>query len=246
MPSSSNYSDVDWNVVGDEVVTHLRDLLRLDTRNPPGNETLAAEYLRGVLEQEGIACEIVGPAPNRGTIVARLKGDGSEPPLLLMWYHQLPKFSDKSGQSVFAALNQSGLPGVPTAFQEVIGSGEVRESMQTRTCPCWTSDSPTTLRAGSSACGPGLFQRECPPQASPPRPIAAEGVLDSSAAAFESRLPVPFLVEGVMNVDRSVVIGMRFVVAHRTAEQFAPLRLYADPATDGEPLPPGSTTRAIL
>jgi len=84
MPSSSKYSDVDWDVVGDEVVTHLRDLLRLDTRNPPGNETLAAEYLRGVLEQEGIACEIVGPAPNRGTIVARLKGDGSEPPLLLM------------------------------------------------------------------------------------------------------------------------------------------------------------------
>ncbi len=84
MPTSSKYSNIDWDVAGDEVVTHFRDLLRLDTRNPPGNETLAAEYLRGVLEQEGIACEIVGPAANRGTIVARLKGDGSEPPLLLM------------------------------------------------------------------------------------------------------------------------------------------------------------------
>ena len=84
MTTSSKQNDVDWNMVEDEVVTHLRNLLRLDTRNPPGNETLAAEYLRGVLEQEGIACEIVGPAANRGTIVARLKGDGSEPPLLLM------------------------------------------------------------------------------------------------------------------------------------------------------------------
>ncbi len=84
MSTSSTYSDIDWGVVGDEAVTHLRDLLRLDTRNPPGNETLAAEYLRRVLEQEGIACEIVGPAPDRGTIVARLKGDGSAPPLLLM------------------------------------------------------------------------------------------------------------------------------------------------------------------
>ena len=84
MPTSSKHSDVDWDVVRDEVVTHLRNLLRLDTRNPPGNETLAAEYLRAVLEQEGIACEIVGPAPNCGTIVARIKGDGSEPPLLLM------------------------------------------------------------------------------------------------------------------------------------------------------------------
>jgi acetylornithine deacetylase/succinyl-diaminopimelate desuccinylase-like protein len=84
MPTSNQLRDVDWNVVGDEVITYMRNLLRLDTRNPPGNETLAAEYLRGILEQEGIACEIVGPGPDRGSIVARLKGDGSAPPLLLM------------------------------------------------------------------------------------------------------------------------------------------------------------------
>ena len=84
MPTSNQLQDVDWNVVWDEVITYMRNLLRLDTRNPPGNETLAAEYLRGILEQEGIACEIVGPGPDRGSIVARLKGDGSAPPLLLM------------------------------------------------------------------------------------------------------------------------------------------------------------------
>ena len=49
-----------------------------------------------------------------------------------------------------------------------------------------------------------------------------------------------------MHVDRSVVIGMGFIVAHRTAEQLAPLLSDADPTTDGEPLPPGSTTRAVL
>src|SRR5258708_17754056 len=163
-----------------------------------------------------------------------------------MWYQQLPRFSDKSGQSVLAALNQSGLPGVPAAFQEVIDSGAVRESRQTGTCSFRTSDSPTTLRAGSSACGPGLLQRDCPPQASPLRPVAAEGVLDFSAAAFELRLPVPLLVEGVMPIDGGVVIGMAFIVADRTAEQLAPLLFAAHPATDGEPLPPGSTARAIL
>ena len=84
MSISSKQNDIDWDVVGDEVITNLRNLLRLDTRNPPGNETLAAEYLRGILEQEGITCEIVGPAPHRGTIVARLKGNGSASPLLLM------------------------------------------------------------------------------------------------------------------------------------------------------------------
>src|SRR3954470_6456 len=69
---------------GDEVVAHLRSLLRLDTRNPPGNEILAANYLRDVLARDGIVIEIVGPSPDRASIVACLRGDGSEPPLLLM------------------------------------------------------------------------------------------------------------------------------------------------------------------
>ncbi|HEX6484567.1 MAG TPA: M20/M25/M40 family metallo-hydrolase [Ktedonobacteraceae bacterium] len=84
MTTFSGYTYIDWNAVGDEVITHLRNILRLDTRNPPGNEIRAAEYIREVLQQEGIASEIVGPSPDRGTIVARLKGDGTAPPLLLM------------------------------------------------------------------------------------------------------------------------------------------------------------------
>jgi acetylornithine deacetylase/succinyl-diaminopimelate desuccinylase-like protein len=84
MPTSSQLREIEWDVVGDEVITYVRNLLRLDTRNPPGNETRAAEYLRGILEREGIDCEIVGPSPDRGTIVGRLKGDGSASPLLLM------------------------------------------------------------------------------------------------------------------------------------------------------------------
>jgi acetylornithine deacetylase/succinyl-diaminopimelate desuccinylase-like protein len=75
---------VDWDVINDEVVNHLRALLQIDTRNPPGNEIRAAEYLRDVLEREGIPCEIVGPSLDRATIVARLEGDGSEQPILLM------------------------------------------------------------------------------------------------------------------------------------------------------------------
>ena len=84
MSTSSQQKDINWDMVGDEVIAYLRDILRLDTRNPPGNEIRAAEYLRGVLRREGIASEIIGPSPDRGTIVARLKGDGSAPPLLLM------------------------------------------------------------------------------------------------------------------------------------------------------------------
>ncbi|HZU66128.1 MAG TPA: M20/M25/M40 family metallo-hydrolase [Ktedonobacteraceae bacterium] len=84
MTTTSGYSPINWNVVEDEVITHLRNILRLDTRNPPGNEIRAAEYIRDVLQADGISSEIVGPSPDRGSIVARLKGNGSAPPLLLM------------------------------------------------------------------------------------------------------------------------------------------------------------------
>ncbi|HZT99812.1 MAG TPA: hypothetical protein VFA10_09145, partial [Ktedonobacteraceae bacterium] len=74
MTTSDKVTHIDWNAIGDEIITHFRNILRIDTRNPPGNETRAAEYLREVLQREGIASEIVGPSPDRGTLVARLQG----------------------------------------------------------------------------------------------------------------------------------------------------------------------------
>lgn len=84
MAQSMNGHSIDWQTVGEETVARVRDLLRLDTRNPPGNEIRAAQYLRDLFEAEGISGEIVGPQADRATFVARLKGDGSAPPLLLM------------------------------------------------------------------------------------------------------------------------------------------------------------------
>ncbi|HEX9131504.1 MAG TPA: M20/M25/M40 family metallo-hydrolase [Ktedonobacteraceae bacterium] len=109
MPTSNQLRDNEWEAVGDEVITYVRNLLRLDTRNPPGNESRAAEYLRGILEREGIACEIVGPGPDRGTIVARLKGDGSAPPLLLMSHTDVVAVEpDKWTHDPFAAEIDDG------------------------------------------------------------------------------------------------------------------------------------------
>ena len=84
MAHPTNENQINWQEVGEETISRLRGLLRLDTRNPPGNEIRAAEYLRSLLESEGITGEIVGPGSDRGTFIARLKGDGSAPPLLLM------------------------------------------------------------------------------------------------------------------------------------------------------------------
>lgn len=84
MATVNTHTPLDWHAINEEVIEHLRNLLRLDTRNPPGNEILAANYLRSVLEKEGFECIIVGPSPERASLITRLKGDGSEPPLLLM------------------------------------------------------------------------------------------------------------------------------------------------------------------
>ena len=62
----------------------LQGLLRLDTVNPPGNETLAAEHLRAYLAAHGVASHVVGKAPERASVLARLPGSGSGPSLLLM------------------------------------------------------------------------------------------------------------------------------------------------------------------
>ncbi|MFL5733054.1 MAG: M20/M25/M40 family metallo-hydrolase [Chloroflexia bacterium] len=84
MTTSYSGNVIDWERAGEETVGFLRELLRMDTRNPPGNETMAAEYIRDVLAGEGIESVIVGPSAERGTVIARLKGDGSAAPLLLM------------------------------------------------------------------------------------------------------------------------------------------------------------------
>ena len=68
----------------DEAAGLLRDLIRLDTVNPPGNETLAAEHLRAYLEANGVACEVYARVPERANLVARIPGHGDGPRLLLL------------------------------------------------------------------------------------------------------------------------------------------------------------------
>ena len=60
------------------------ELLRTDTSNPPGNETDAAMYLERVLEQEGIETQLFALDPTRANLVARVRGNGSKRPILVM------------------------------------------------------------------------------------------------------------------------------------------------------------------
>ena len=74
----------DWARLEEETMRHFQALVRFDTSDPPGNEKPAADYLRQVLEKEGIAVQTFALEPNRPNVVARLKGNGSKRPLLLM------------------------------------------------------------------------------------------------------------------------------------------------------------------
>jgi acetylornithine deacetylase/succinyl-diaminopimelate desuccinylase-like protein len=67
-----------------EVASLTRRLIRVDTTNPPGNETAAAELLRDYLEAAGVECELYARVPERANLVARIRGRGDGPSLALL------------------------------------------------------------------------------------------------------------------------------------------------------------------
>ena len=74
----------DWDEVARESGDHLTALIRINSSNPPGNETEVANYLTDVLATEGIASGQYALEPARANLVARINGNGSKRPLLIM------------------------------------------------------------------------------------------------------------------------------------------------------------------
>jgi acetylornithine deacetylase/succinyl-diaminopimelate desuccinylase-like protein len=67
-----------------ETLEHFQALLRLDTSSPPGNEIRAVEYLRQVLDRNGIPYQVFAKDPQRPNLVVRMKGNGKKKPILIM------------------------------------------------------------------------------------------------------------------------------------------------------------------
>ncbi|HEX9347504.1 MAG TPA: M20/M25/M40 family metallo-hydrolase [Gemmatimonadales bacterium] len=76
--------EADWTALGDEATGLLTRYLRINTTNPPGNEIAAARWLQAVLRRDGIEAQIFEPAPGKANLYARLRGDGSARPLILL------------------------------------------------------------------------------------------------------------------------------------------------------------------
>jgi acetylornithine deacetylase/succinyl-diaminopimelate desuccinylase-like protein len=70
--------------IQEEVTDFLSGLIRINTTNPPGNETAAGKYVAEALEQDGFKCELFESAPGRGSVVTRLKGESRKPSMLLL------------------------------------------------------------------------------------------------------------------------------------------------------------------
>jgi acetylornithine deacetylase/succinyl-diaminopimelate desuccinylase-like protein len=92
-----------------ETARLLADLIRIDTTNPPGNETPAAEHLAAYLAESGVEATLRGRVPERGNLVARLRGTGDGPSLMLLGHTDVV-LADRSEWSVepFSGLERDG------------------------------------------------------------------------------------------------------------------------------------------
>lgn len=93
-----------------ETTRLLQDLLRIDTTNPPGNESPCIDFIARTLAAEGIESTVIESAPGRGNLVARLKGDGTFPPILIFGHVDVvPAEADKWQRPPFSGDLQDGI-----------------------------------------------------------------------------------------------------------------------------------------
>lgn len=101
---------INWDDVTAEITSVLRDYLRINTSNPPGNEQAAAEFLAPLLEAEGYECEYVQAGPGRVSMRTRLKGTGDKRPLMLLNHTDVVPVQEEFWDvDPFAAVEKDGM-----------------------------------------------------------------------------------------------------------------------------------------
>ena len=100
---------VQWQKQNAEILRHYRSLVQIDSSSPPGNETKVVDYLKQVLEAEGIPTRTFALDPARANLVARLKGNGSKRPLLILAHTDVvPVQREKWPVDPFGAVLKDG------------------------------------------------------------------------------------------------------------------------------------------
>lgn len=99
----------DWSKVNPEALRHFQALVQIDSTDPPGNETHVVDYVKRVLEAAGIPVIVAAKDPARANLIARLKGNGSRRPLLIMGHSDTVRVDPaKWTFPPFSATLQSG------------------------------------------------------------------------------------------------------------------------------------------
>jgi acetylornithine deacetylase/succinyl-diaminopimelate desuccinylase-like protein len=113
-PSAAIADDV-WVAAHESVVATLRELIRIPSINPPDpaapdGETRVARYLADRLAGAGLVPEVVEPVPGRGSVHARLRGDGTggDPFLLMSHLDVVPAPPERWTHDPFAADLEDG------------------------------------------------------------------------------------------------------------------------------------------
>jgi acetylornithine deacetylase/succinyl-diaminopimelate desuccinylase-like protein len=100
---------VDWTKLESETMDYFTSLIRIDTSNPPGDETKAVNYLKPILDRAGIPNQVWSLDPNRANLIARIKGNGSKRPIIIMGHTDVVGVQrDKWPVDPFAAIRKDG------------------------------------------------------------------------------------------------------------------------------------------
>jgi acetylornithine deacetylase/succinyl-diaminopimelate desuccinylase-like protein len=100
---------IDWQGVRDEVVEILRNYIRINTTNPPGNELEAARFLEGILHKQGVETTVYESASGRANLLAVCPGTNQSKPLLLLHHMDVvPVEADKWDLDPFGGIIKDG------------------------------------------------------------------------------------------------------------------------------------------
>lgn len=109
LTAAAQTAQPDWSKLEEETMRHFQAILRADTSNPPGNEIRAVEYLKKVLEAEGIPVKTFALDASRPNLVARIKGSGKKRPLLIMGHTDVVTTDPKKWKHPpFSATREGG------------------------------------------------------------------------------------------------------------------------------------------
>lgn len=99
----------DWAKVEAETLKHFTALVQINSADPGGSEKPVVDYLKSVLDQEGIENKVFSNDPKRPNIVARLKGSGKKRPILIVGHSDTVNIDTKKWtHGPFSAHREGG------------------------------------------------------------------------------------------------------------------------------------------